>query len=199
MNLLIKRVVFLLLFIICNSKAFTQIAETRIAWHKSVLLPFEASIEGNEVLIIKKEGIIEFGNKVFVFKKDGVKYPIQNKADISVYGKNNLLGVNVTELIVDGFLVLYTFIINIETQKEIFYEKVPRFLFWDFFSIKNYFIVVSDEKAYAFNDSTGELIWTQTYRQKNGQRIMYYEDHFIINDKDGNNYKILEDGKKIKL
>jgi hypothetical protein len=174
-------------------------SETEKIYLSVVALPFEVSIKGSEVLMIKKEGIIEFGNKVFVFKEDGTKYPIHYKVLLSVYCRNNLLGVSVTEEVGDGAFVGYTLIINIETKKEIPFEKDAFFRFWDFFSIKNYFILVFAEKAYAFNDLTGKLQWVQTYRQKDGRKIIPYKDHFIINDVDGNNYKIFKNGKKIRL
>jgi len=178
------------IYISCTLKAFTQTAE-----HKIVSLPFEITVTEKEKLLLKENGIIEFANKTFVYKEDGEKYPIRYNALITIYCKNNLCGLNIMEETGTS----YTIIINIKAKKEIPYEKDPYFRFWDFFAIENYFILTSAEKAFAFNDSTGELLWTQTYQQRDGRKIIANKDHFIIDDVDGNRYRINKDGNKIKL
>jgi outer membrane protein assembly factor BamB len=174
------------------SKVFAQKIEDTV-----FSLPFEITVIGSGKLRIKENGLIEFGDKVFIYKENGSRHPI-HEAMITIYRKNNLCGVNVLEEVSDGAYISYTLIIDIKIPKEVSYEKDPDFSFWDFFSIKKCFILVSNRKAYAFNDSTGELLWIQPYRQKAGRKIIVNEDHFIIDDIDGNKYRIYEDGRKIK-
>ena len=192
-----RQIVFSILltsFIIigCTSNAFAQINEQKV-----VSLPFEMLIDEEEKLLIKENGFIRFCNEDFMYKKNGTEYPI-HEARITLYSKNNLYGVNILED-VGGAFTSYTLVINIKTKKEIPYAKDINFRFWDFLSIENCFILASAEKAYAYNDLTGELLWTQTYRQKDGRKIILNGDHFIIDDVDGNRYGIYINGQKIKL
>jgi hypothetical protein len=187
-----KRIFLFLLIIGCVSNAFTQ-TEKRV-----VLLPFEILLNEKEKLIIRENGIVEFDEKFFVYKRNGEEYPI-NESLLTIYTKNNLYGINILEETSRGGFISYTIIINIKTKKEITYEKDEYYRFWDFFSIQNCFILASAEKAYAFNDETGELLWTQIYGQKDGRKIIVYNDHFTIDDRDGNKYKIYGDGRKVKL
>ncbi|MDR2313916.1 MAG: hypothetical protein LBE02_05215 [Spirochaetaceae bacterium] len=188
-----KQPMFFLMITACISNAFTQASETKI-----VQLPYEIILNENEKLIIRENGIIEFCKKFFVYKKRGMEYPIYESL-LTVNRKNNLCGINIMEEMNDGAYASYTLIINIKTKQDVPYEKDGFFRFRDFFSIKNYFILVFAEKAYAFDDSNGELLWMQTYKQKDGRRIIINEDHFIIDDMDGNRYKIYGNGRKIKL
>jgi outer membrane protein assembly factor BamB len=98
-----------------------------------------------------------------------------------------------------GGITSYTIIINLSTQEEISFDIDKNFWFWDFFSIENNFILASFEKAYSFNDMSGELLWTQEYKQQYGKgHPVVNHDHFIINDFDGNIYRIYADGRKVK-
>jgi outer membrane protein assembly factor BamB len=192
-----KRIALFLLLIACTSKAFTQTKENVVS------LPFELVLNENEneneILMIMANGIIEFGGNFFVYKENGDEYPIKYEVLITTYTKNNLYGINILEETEYGGNIEHTIIFDIKTKQEILYEKDEYFRFWDFFSIGNCFILASAENAYAFNDSTGELLWTQTYSQRDGKGIIINKDHFITEDSNGNKYRIYGDGQKIKL
>jgi hypothetical protein len=160
-----------------------------------VFFPYEMVINDNVKFIFRENGTILFGDKVFVFKNDGERSPIHESL-ITRYSKNNLLGLNIMEQTYFGGIISYTHIFNIAIKEEISFDKDEYFRFWNFFTIENNFILVSAEKAYAFNSLTGELLWTQTYKQRDGIRITPSDDHFIIEDVDGNIYKIFGDGRK---
>lgn len=187
-----NRTVLVLLIIGCASYAFTQTEK------KVVSLPHEILLNGNEKLTIKENGIIEFGNTFFVYKEAGERYPVK-EALLTTYTKNNLYGIDILEETNSGGFIGYTIIINIKTKQEVLYEKNEFFRFWDFFSLQNCFILAFAEGAYAFDDSTGELLWTQIYKQKDGKKIIVNSDHFIIDDIDGNRYRLYRNGRKIKL
>jgi hypothetical protein len=188
-----KKAVLFLLIIGCVSNVFTQTEE------EVVSLPFEILLNRNEKLIIRENGIIEFGGNFFVYKENGEKYPIKYEALITTYIKNNLYGINILEETEYGGYIDHTIVIDIKTKQEVPYEKDEYFRFWDFISMQNCFVLVSAEKAYAYDDITGELMWTQIYRQKDGRRIIVNDDHFIIDDVDGNRYKIFKNGEKVKI
>jgi hypothetical protein len=188
-----KKIVLFLLIIGCVSDAFTQTEK------KVVSLPSEILLNGNEKLIIRENGTIVFGEKIFIYKKRGMEYPIKYEALITTYAKNNLYGINILEETEYGGYISYTIIIDLKTKQKVPCEKDEYFRFWDFFSLQNCFILASAEKAYAYDDITGELLWIQIYRQKDGRRIIVNNDHFIIDDVDGNRYKIFKDGEKIKI
>jgi hypothetical protein len=188
-----KKTLIFLLIINCVSNIFTQTIEKKI-----VVLPFEIVINEYEKIVIKENGFIEFDNKEFLYNEYGMEDPI-HEALVTIFIKNNLCGINILEQTNSGGVIDHTFIINTKTKKEISYEKSNDSSFWGFFSINNNFILTYGVKAYVFNDLTGELLWTQTYKQRNGKTIIYNGDYLIIDDIDGNKYRIYGDGRKLKL
>ena len=164
-----------------------------------VFLPFEVAINEYTLIIIRENGKIEFGDNVFVFKEAGEKFPLLFETGITTFKRNNLFAINITEETGWG-LRDYTFIFNIETRENISFEIVECFFrFWGFFAIENMLILTSNENAYGFDDSTGELLWTQSYSQRDGRRIIFNDDRIIIDDNDGNMYMIFGDGRKEKM
>ena len=169
---------------------------------KIVSLPFEMEINENNILSIKDNGIIEFNGKEFKFSEDSNATVRQNDIEIRFYGRNSLFGIRISEQLFCGGVRGFIFVYNTEThellinQIEHLNEQGRGVTLWDFFNIKNNFIVVFSTKAYAFDDLTGELLWTQTYWQASGRRIVIYDDFFLIDDRDGNRYKIFGDGRK---
>jgi hypothetical protein len=173
------------------------IQETQQAVSKEeiVSLPHEILIKENFKLIIQVNGTIKFGDNLIVYKDDGENKLLLDEVFIRTFSKSNLFGINIMED-VGGAFAGYTLIFNIATNEEIQFEKEGLFGFWGFFSIENIFILTFAEKAFAFDDSTGELLWTQTYRQRDGRRIIFNDNHLVIDDMDGNRYKIFGDGRK---
>jgi len=195
-----KRIVLFLLFLVCALEVFAQNFRNNDEKKISVILPYEILINENKKLIIRESGLIEFGNNVFIYKKEKIEYP-DVKVLITFSAKDNLFGINILETVSDGAVISYVLIFNIETEKEIqipFNEKGRYFSFWGFFHIGNCFIITSAERASGYNSITGELLWTQTYRL-NGSSIVKNKDHLIINDIDGNKYRIYGDGRKMKI
>jgi len=195
MRSLMRRIACFLLVFASLSKAFSQTAIKS----EIVSLPFEIIIKKNEKLLIKENGIIEFNNKEFVYKKAGAENPLRrNEAMVTIYNKNNLCGVDIIEEVWNGDDIvsnLYTQIINTKTLTEVILPRDP-FCLINFFSIENCFVAAFAGEAYGFDDSTGDLLWTQTYDEIFDMRIIIDKDHFIIHDDNGNRYKIYSDGKK---
>jgi len=196
-----KRIALFLCFFVCALEVFAQFVRNTDQNQISVNLPYEKTINESKKLIIKENGMIEFGNNVFIYNKDGLQYH-DIKVLITFSGKDNLFGVNILETVSDGAVIDYTLIFNIETQEEIqipLYEKGRYFGLWGFFDIGNCFILTSGKKAYGYNSITGELLWIQEYRLKNGSSIVNNKEYLLIDDIDGNKYKIYGDGRKIKI
>ncbi|MCL2720178.1 MAG: hypothetical protein FWD47_02430 [Treponema sp.] len=161
-------------------------------------LPFELTIIEDTDLKINKNGTFEFGNNIFSFMDVSEDHPFSDDIGLFIYHKNNLLGICISIQYLSGGSVGYVHVININTKEDITFEKYPDVLnrLREFFYIDNIFITAFDERAYAFDDYTGELLWTQRYNLKDGKRVIMYDDHFIIDDEDGYKYKIYGDGRK---
>jgi len=170
-----------------------------------VSIPYKMTINERILFSIRDNGIVEIDDNVYVYSEYSNGTVRENDVLFRLYDKNNLFGINILEQFFDGGVLGYTLLYNAET-KELFMNQRDHIndlgqdtIFWDFFSIGNHFIVAFGAKAYAYNDFTGELLWTQVYYQKDGTRIIIYDDSFVINDKDGNKYRIYGDGRKEKF
>jgi len=194
---------------VINEEPITQTVEeqpqnTRIN-REIVSLPYEIQINENKIIIheIRGKGTVEIDGKLFVYKTVDERELFEDDISLTLYKKNNLLGMSIQVQYSTGGVVCYTLIINTETQEEILLlEKDANIwhIFLRFFSVENNFIVIFSQIAYAFNDLTGELLWFQTFGDVNyNRRIITYEDHFVIDERDGNMYMIFGDGRKEKI
>jgi len=164
-------------------------------------LPVDMTINENINIIVRKNGLVEIDGKLFVYKTVDERQSFEDDISLTLYKKNNLLGMNIGIQYFTGGTAPYTLVINIETMEELQFEKYPDILtlFRDFISIDNIFIIALCVVAYAYDDSTGELLWMQAYNQRLDRRIIVNADHFIIDDIDGNKYRIYSDGRKEKI
>jgi len=162
-----------------------------------VTLPFEITIIDDIKLIVYNNGTFDLGSKKFTYMEIYEDLPFEDDVVVSIYHENNLLGVNISIQYLTGGNVLYTHVINIETLEDIPFKDQGLFiLLKDFFSIDNIFIAAFNKRAYGFDDNTGDLLWTQTYNLQDGEIVIINDDHFVIDDKDGNKYRIYGDGRK---
>jgi len=160
---------------------------------RDVFLPYEVAINETASLVIRENGTIEFGNNVFVYVERYISYP---EITLTTHRGNNVYGINILEQ-VGCAVIWHTLLFNVATMEKIPFEKHRDFIFGGFFAMGSNFILTSREKAWAFDDSTGGLLWTQTFTQRSGRRITANADHLLINDANGNKYQIFGDGRKI--
>ena len=168
---------------------------------RNVPIPCEIPINNIDKVIIRDGGIIEYFDKVILYNEFSNDSYRENNILLRTYEKNNLLGINFIEQHFTGGVVGYTLVINKNTKKEVIFINDGDILdmLYDYTSIDNKFILVYTERAYAFDNSTGELLWTQTFHLGGKKRLIFYNDYFIIDDEDGNRYRIHGDGRKEKV
>lgn len=167
-----------------------------------VLIPHEMVINENIKLTIKDDGLISFNDNVFVYSENSNE-ALTRWYGISLrwYARNNLIGIDITEQH-SGGVASYVLVYNTETQELLvnqdnyISELGQSSSLWDFFTIGNNFIVAFGIKAFSYDNTTGELLWTQTYNMRSGRRIIIYNDSFVIDDRNGNRYRIYGDGRK---
>ena len=173
-----KRIIYFT-FIIFLITGYVANAFPKIDLREIVILPYELEITEKIKLTIRETGVMELNDKTFVYRKDDYMFFWEEGVMVRIYSSENLCGIDIMEQTWSGGIIGYTHILNLETQEEIPYERYEYFRFWGFFSFENIFIMTSAEKAYAFNDSTRELLWTQTYMQRDGNSIIKEEDYLI--------------------
>ena len=188
--------------VVINENQMVQKSATQ---EKIVSLPFEMTINENSKLTITNNGMIIFDDNVFIYNENSNETVRENDIMLKITSKNNLLGIYITEQYYSGGTIEYTFVYNVNAnellinQRSHMNEQGQWSSFWDFFSMGNKFLVVLSDKAYAYNDTTGELLWTQTFCLRRSRRVIIYNDRFLIDDEDGNRYSIYSDGRKEKL
>jgi len=171
---------------------------------REAVIPYEMMINERVKFLIKDNGIVEIDDNVYVYSEYSNGTVRTNDVLLRYYGENNIFGIYIVEQNFSGGTVGFTIIYNAETQELLmnqsnYKDELQPVHLYDFFSIRNHFIVAFDIKAHAYDDLTGELLWTQVYNQKMGKSFILYNDHFVVDDEDGNKYRIYGDGRKEKF
>jgi len=182
--------------------AMQAIFQNQQPFERSVFLPHEFTVNEYRSLVIRKNGIIEFGGNVFVSRIVDEITPSDNEITLTTHVKNNLLGVDITYL--DRIANRHMHIFNIASREKIAipFDADAFATFQGFFSMGNRFILLTYEsmavhddatgeflrdtlgrlirletgKVYAFDDATGELLWTQAYSYRFGMGRVFTAD-----------------------
>ena len=165
------------------------------ALERSVLLPYK-TMAGGIPLVIKADGTIEFGSNEFKYMTVQEEDPFSNEILLITYRKNNLLGMSILIQYYDTGVAEFACVFNTATGEKVSRDTSVFYSFWNLLALDDLLILASDREAYAFDSFTGELMWTQTYTQKESDPITGNDGYLIITDVDGNIYKIFGDGRK---